>query len=134
METNFTPASMGKKALSGIPFVPIKDEGTGLKVYRKHLQDHEILPYVQDLLLDALKRIKELQEMEEMQVLGEKPASIEEALLAIKQASALFVTSSTSDYHRVTRIIERVTEALAILKYIAGDEIFLQEYVKKISA
>ena len=135
MKKNFTPAAMGLKALSGVPFVPIKEIDGGIKVYKKTLKDSEVLPHVQALLMDALKRVHDLQEQEGQKVLGNNlPATVSEALLAIKQESALFVTSSTNDYHRVTRIIERLTEALAILKYIAGDEIFLQEYVKKISA
>lgn len=133
--SKFTPNAMGKKALAGVPFVPIIDEGTGLKVYRKHLQDAEILPYVQELLLDALKRVHDLQKQEGVKVVGTNlPTTVGDALLAIKQESALFATSSCNDFHRVSRIIERLTEALAIIRYIAGDEIFLQEYVKKISA
>lgn len=131
----YTPNEMGLKALSGVPFVPIQETENGLKVYRKTLQDSEVLPYVQELLVDALKRVHDLQELEGQKVVGNNlPATVGEALLAIKQESALFVTSSTNDYHRVTRIIERLTEALAILKYIAGDEIFVTEYVKKITA
>lgn len=134
-KTNFTPNEMGRKALSGVPFVPIKEVDGGLKVYRKTLQDDEVLPHVQALLMDALKRVHDLQEQEGVKVVGTNlPATVGEALLAIKQESALFTTSSTNDFHRVSRIIERLTEALAIIRYIAGDEIFLTEYVKKISA
>ena len=126
---------MGKKALSGVPFVPIKEVNGGIKVYRKTLKDDEVLPHVQALLLDALKRVHDLQKQEEQKVVGTNlPATIADALLAIKQESALFTTSSTNDYHRITRIIERLTEALAILQYVVGDEIFLTEYVKKITA
>ena len=135
MDMKYTPNAMGKKALSGVPFVPIKEVAGGIKVYRKTLQDEDVLPHVQALLMDALKRVHDLQEQEGMKVVGTNlPATIDEALLAIKQESALFCTSSCNDFHRVSRIIERLTEALAIMKYIAGDEIFLQEYVKKITA
>lgn len=130
----YTPNEMGKKALAGVPFVPIVEVAGGLKIYRKTLQDSEVLPYVQELLMDALKRVHDLQKQEGQKVLGNNlPATVSEALLAIKQESALFCTSSCNDFHRVSRIIERLTEALAILKYIAGDEIFVTEYVKKIS-
>ena len=135
METKFTPNAMGRKALAGVPFVPIVETEKGLKVYRKTLKDSEVLPHVQALLMDALKRVYDLQKQEGQKVVGTNlPATVGDALLAIKQESALFCTSSTNDFHRVSRIIERLTEALAILKYIAGEEIFLQEYVKKISA
>ena len=135
MRTNFTPNEMGKKALAGVPFVPIKEDAGGLKVYRKTLQDNEVLPHVQALLMDALKRVYDLQKQEGQKVIGNNlPTTVEDALLAIKQESALFCTSSCNDFHRVSRIIERLTEALAIIKYIAGDEIFLTEYVKKITA
>lgn len=135
METKFTPNAMGLKALSGVPFVPIKEVEGGIKVYRKTLQDEEVIPHVQALLMDALKRVHALQEQENQKVIGNNlPATIDEALLAIKQESALFCTSSCNDFHRVSRIIERLTEALAIIKFIAGDEIFITEYVKKISA
>lgn len=135
METKFTPNAMGRKALAGVPFVPIKETEHGIKVYRKTLRDDEVLPHVQALLVDALKRVHDLQEMEGVKVVGTNlPTTVEDALLAIKQESALFATSSCNDFHRVSRIIERLTEALAILRYIAGDEIFVQEYVKKISA
>ena len=134
-KSKFTPNAMGRKALSGVPFVPIKEVAGGLKVYRKTLKDEEVLPHVHKLLIDALKRVHDLQEMEGVKVVGTNlPATVGDALLAIKQESALFATSSCNDFHRVSRIIERLTEALAIMKYIAGDEIFLQEYVKKISA
>lgn len=134
-KSNFTPSAMGKKALSGVPFVPIVETEYGLKVYRKTLKDEEVLPYVQTLLMDALKRVHDLQEQEGQKVVGTNlPNTVADALLAIKQESALFTTSSTNDFHRVSRIIERLTEALAIIRYIAGDEIFLTEYVKKISA
>lgn len=131
----YTPNEMGLKALSGVPYVPIKEVDGGIKVYKKTLQDNEVLPHVQALLMDALKRVYDLQEQEKQKMVGNNlPATIDEALLAIKQESALFCTSSTNNFHRVSRIIERLTEALAILKYIAGDEIFVTEYVKKISA
>ena len=131
----YTPNEMGKKALSGVPFVPIKEVNGGIKVYRKTLKDSQVLPHVHNLLMDALRRVHDLQEQEGRQVIGTNlPPTIADALLAIKQESALFTTSSTNDYHRITRIIERLTEALAILRYIAGDEIFLTEYVKKITA
>lgn len=134
-KSNFTPSSMGRKALSGVPFVPIKEVEGGIKVYRKTLKDDEVLPHVQALLMDALKRVYDLQKQEGVKVIGTNlPTTVEESLLAIKQESALFCTSSCNDFHRVSRIIERLTEALAILKYIAGDEIFLTEYVKKINA
>ena len=134
-KSNFTPNAMGLKALSGVPFVPIKEVEGGIKVYRKTLQDEEVLPHVQALLVDALKRVHDLQEQEGQKTIGTNlPNTVEDALLAIKQESALFCTSSCNDFHRVSRIIERLTEALAILKYIAGDEIFVTEYVKKISA
>ena len=135
METKFTPNAMGLKALSGVPFVPIKEIDGGIKVYKKTLMDSQVLPHVHNLLMDALKRVHDLQEMEGQKVVGTNlPATVGDALLAIKQESALFCTSSCNDFHRVSRIIERLTEALAILKYIAGDEIFVTEYVKKISA
>ena len=131
----YTPNEMGKKALAGVPYVPIVEVDGGIKVYKKTLKDSEVLPHVQTLLMDALKRVHDLQEQEGQKVLGNNlPATVSEALLAIKQESALFVTSSTNDYHRVTRIIERLTEALAIMQYVVGEEIFVQEYVKKISA
>jgi hypothetical protein len=131
----YTPNEMGKKALAGVPFVPIVETENGLKVYRKTLKDNEVLPHVQALLMDALKRVYDLQEQEGQKVVCTNlPNTVEDALLAIKQESALFATSSCNDFHRVSRIIERLTEALAIMKYIAGDEIFLTEYVKKISA
>jgi hypothetical protein len=131
----YTPNEMGKKALAGVPFVPIVETEKGLKVYRKTLKDEEVLPHVHKLLVDALRRVYDLQKQEGVKVVGTNlPTTVEDALLAIKQESALFTTSSTNDFHRVSRIIERLTEALAILKYIAGDEIFLTEYVKKISA
>lgn len=135
MDMKYTPNAMGKKALSGVPFVPIKEVAGGIKVYRKTLQDEDVLPHVQALLMDALRRVHDLQEQEGQKTIGNNlPATIDEALLAIKQESALFVTSSTNNYHRVTRIIERLTEALAILQYVVGKEIFLTEYVKKITA
>lgn len=135
MEKNYTPFAMGKKALSGVPFVPIKEVDGGLKVYRKTLQDNEVLPHVQTLLMDALKRVHDLQELEGQKVVGNNlPTTVGEALLAIKQESALFCTSSCNDFHRVSRIIERLTEALAIMQYVVGEKIFVQEYVKKISA
>lgn len=135
METKFMPNVMGKKALSGVPFVPIVEVEGGIKVYKKTLMDSQVLPHVHNLLMDALKRIHDLQEQESQKTIGNNlPATIDEALLAIKQESALFVTSSTNDYHRVTRIIERLTEALAIMQYVVGKEIFVQEYVKKITA
>lgn len=131
----YTPNEMGRKALAGVPFVPIQETENGLKVYRKTLQDSEVLPYVQELLMDALKRVHELQEQESQKVVGNNlPATVGEALLAIKQESALFCTSSCNDFHRVSRIIERLTEALAIMQYVVGEEIFVTEYVKKISA
>lgn len=134
-KSKFTPNDMGRKALAGVPFVPIVETENGLKVYRKTLKDSEVLPHVQALLMDALKRVYELQAMESQKMVGNNlPTTVGEALLAIKQESALFCTSSCNDFHRVSRIIERLTEALAIMKYIAGDEIFLTEYVKKISA
>ena len=130
----YTPNELGRKALAGVPFVNIHETETGLKVYRKTLPYENVLPYVQELLLDCLKRCKELQELEGQKVVGDKPATVDELLLSIKQESALFCTSSCNKFHRVSRIIERLTEALAILKYVAGDEIFVTEYVKKISA
>ena len=134
-KSKFTPNAMGRKALSGVPFVPIVEVEGGIKVYKKTLKDSQVLPYVHKLLMDALKRVYDLQKQEDMKVIGTNlPTTVEDALLAIKQESALFTTSSTNDFHRVSRIIERLTEALAIIKYIAGDEIFLTEYVKKISA
>lgn len=134
-KSKFTPNNMGRKALAGVPFVPIVETKNGLKVYRKTLKDSEVLPHVHKLLVDALKRVYDLQKQEGQKVVGTNlPTTVEDALLAIKQESALFTTSSCNDFHRVSRIIERLTEALAILRYIAGDEIFLQEYVKKISA
>lgn len=134
-KSNFTPSAMGLKALSGVPYVPIKEVEGGIKVYKKTLQDNEVLPHVQALLMDALKRVHDLQELEGQKVVGNSlPTTVGEALLAIKQESALFCTSSTNNFHRVSRIIERLTEALAIMQYVVGEEIFVQEYVKKISA
>ena len=124
-KSNFTPSAMGLKALSGVPYVPIKEVDGGIKVYKKTLADSEVLPHVQALLMDALKRVHDLQELEGQQAIGNSlPATVGEA----------FCTSSTNNFHRVSRIIERLTEALAIIRYIAGDEIFLTEYVKKITA
>ena len=126
LTTVTTPAEIGWKSLQGIEFVPIKDEGQGLKVRRKHLQDSEVLPYVHHLFAKAWNDLMELQEVQGLPVLP--PAQDFETLVsAFKSGHSDVVQVPCDEEDRMARIISLVQEGFAILAYIMGEDILQNE-------
>lgn len=127
LATKFTtPAEIGWKSLQGIEFVPIKDDGQGLKVRRKHLQDSEVLPYVHRLFAKAWSDLQELQEVQGLPVLS--PAQDFETLVsAFKSGTSDIVQVPCDMEDRMARIISLVQEGFAILAYIMGDDTLQNE-------
>lgn len=121
-----TPSEIGWKSLQGIEFVPIKDEGQGLKVRRKHLQDSEVLPYVHHLFAKAWSDLMELQEEQGLPVLP--PAQDFETLVsAFKSGHSDVVQVPCDEEDRMARIISLVQEGFAILAYIMGKDTLQNE-------
>lgn len=127
LSTSFTtPAEIGWKSLQGIEYVPIKDEGQGLKVRRKHLQDAEVLPYVHHLFAKAWNDLMELQEVQGLPVLP--PAQDFETLVsAFKSGHSDVVQVPCDEEDRMARIISLVQEGFAILAYIMGEDTLQNE-------
>lgn len=127
LSTSFTtPAEIGWKSLQGIEYVPIKDEGQGLKVRRKHLQDAEVLPYVHHLFAKAWSDLMELQEVQGLPTLP--PAKDFETLVsAFKSGHSDVVQVPCDEEDRMARIISLVQEGFAILAYIMGEDTLQNE-------
>ena len=117
-----TPVEIGRKALQGIEYVPIKDTGKGLQVRRKHLQDDEVLPYVHRLFAKAWRDLQELQQVQGLPTLP--PAKDFDTLVStFKSGHSDIVQVPCDEEDRAARIISLVQEGFAILAYIMGEEI-----------
>jgi len=126
LTTVTTPAEIGWKSLQGIEYVPIKDDGHGLKIRRKHLQDSEVLPYVHSLFARAWRDLMELQEEQGLPVLP--PAQDFETLVsAFKSGHSDIVQVPCDEEDRMARIISLVQEGFAILAYIMGEDTLQNE-------
>lgn len=126
MTTYTTPIEIGRKALQGIEFVPIKDTGKGLQVRRKRLQDDEVLPYIHHLFALAWRDLQELQKVQGLPALP--PAQDFETLVsAFKSGHSDIVQVPCDEEDRAARIISLVQEGFAILAYIMGPEILQVE-------
>lgn len=122
MTTYTTPVEIGRKALQGIEFVPIKDTGKGLQVRRKRLQDDEVLPYVHRLFAKAWQDLQELQQVQGLPTLP--PAKDFDTLVsAFKSGHSDIVQVPCDEEDRAARIISLVQEGFAILAYIMGEEV-----------
>lgn len=121
-----TPAEIGWKSLQGIEFVPIKDDGQGLKVRRKHLQDAEVLPYVHHLFAKAWNDLMELQEVQGLSVLP-PTQDFETLVSAFKSGHSDVVQVPCDEEDRIARIISLVQEGFAILAYIMGEDALQNE-------
>lgn len=120
--TYTTPVEIGRKALQGIEYVPIKDTGKGLQVRRKRLQDDEVLPYVHRLFAKAWQDLQELQQVQGLPTLP--PAKDFETLVsAFKSGHSDVVQVPCDEEDRAARIISLVQEGFAILAYIMGEDI-----------
>lgn len=130
LATVTTPAEIGWKSMQGIEFVPIKDEGQGLKVRRKHLQDSEVLPYVHHLFALAWRDLQELQQVQGLPALP--PAKDFDTLVSFFKTGTSDVVQTPCDMEdRMSRIISLVQEGFAILAYIMGEDILQNEIVGK---
>lgn len=117
-----TPMEIGRKALQGIEYVPIKDTGKGLQVRRKRLQDDEVLPYIHHLFALAWRDLQELQEVQGLPALP--PAQDFETLVStFKSGHSDIVQVPCDEEDRAARIISLVQEGFAILAYIMGEEV-----------
>ena len=130
LTTVTTPAEIGWKSLQGIEYVPIKDDGQGLKVRRKHLQDAEVLPYVHHLFAKAWNDLMELQEVQGLPVLP--PAKDFDNLVSYFKSGSSDVVQVPCDMEdRMARIISLVQEGFAILAYIMGEDVVSIEITGK---
>lgn len=121
-----TPSEIGWKSLQGIEFVPIKDDGQGLKVRRKHLQDSEVLPYVHRLFARAWQDLMELQEEQGLPALP--PSKDFNTLVSyFKTGTSDVVQVPCDEEDRMARIISLVQEGFAILAYILGEDALQNE-------
>lgn len=125
-----TPAEIGWKSLQGIEYVPIKDEGQGLKVRRKHLQDSEVLPYVHSLFAKAWQDLMELQEVQGLPVLP-VAKDFDSLVSYFKSGSSDVVQVPCDMEDRMSRIISLVQEGFAILAYIMGEDTLQMEITGK---
>lgn len=127
LATKFTtPAEIGWKSLQGIEFVPIKDDGHGLKVRRKRLQDAEVMPYVHHLFAKAWSDLQELQEVQGLPALP--PAQDFDTLVSAFKSGHSDVVQVPCDMEdRMARIISLVQEGFAILSYILGEDALQNE-------
>lgn len=117
-----TPVEIGFKAMQGIEFVGIKDEGKGLVIRgRKHLADSEVLPHVHRLFAKAWSDLQELQEVQGLPILP--PARDFDTLVSAFKSGHSDVVQVPCDLEdRMSRIISLVQEGFAILAYIMGED------------
>ena len=119
-----TPKSLARKSLQGLEFVPIKELEDGrIQIYRKKLREDEVLLYVRILLENALKDIIELQYTQK-DVTLEKNYTVDELIQVFKQDSSDFVLTACTNRDRIAKIISTLQCALALVKYVVGDEYF----------
>ena len=108
--------------------VPIKELEDGrIRVYRKTLEPQEVLPWIHHRLLQAVQCVVNAQRLQEGQELASLPVH---DLLAynLEQVGYRAISPEHDDFHWEGRACEYLKEALALLQYIAGEEIFDKEF------
>ena len=108
--------------------VPIKELEDGrIKVYRKTLKPQEVLPWIRHRLLQAVECVVNLQHLQEGEEITALPVH---DLLAynLEKAGYRAVSPERDTFHWEGRACEYLKEALALLQYIAGEEIFDKEF------
>ena len=125
-----TTAEIGRKAMLSSRFVRISDEVGGIRVYRKFVADADVFDYVHGLLERAVVEVQELQEREiARQTALVKDWTVNELVSQFVHDSSDYVGVACKESDISCRIIEKVAEAFAILRFIVGEEIFQAEFI-----
>ena len=108
--------------------VPIKElEDGSIKVYRKTLKPVEVLPWIRHRLLQAVECIVNLQALQEGEEITALPV---QDLLGydLEQAGYRAVSPEFDAFHWEGRACEYLKEALALLQFVAGEQVFQSEF------
>jgi hypothetical protein len=112
-----TPNELGRKALQGVEFVPIKRIENGIQVYKKKIDNCLIYNHCMWLMEKAMQDMLELQFNQRYEE-HEKPKNMDEYIQFFKKDKSDFVLIPCTDSDRIARIISLLQECLAIMLFI----------------
>ena len=128
LNVKITPADeFGKKALQGLYLVEVKPYDGGLKLRGRKIQEEKILLTIQWKLEKALKEVIELQGIEGIEKV-EKAYTTNEMVDILLNPHSGYIGSPCTDMHRRSLVIALLQDALALVRYIVGEDIFDSHY------
>lgn len=98
-----------------------------IRVYRKTLEPQEVLPWVKHQLLQSIECVVNLQHLQEGEELASLPVH-DLLTYNLEQAGYRAVSPEFDTFHWDGRACMYLKEALALLQFVAGKEVFEKEF------
>ena len=115
-----------RKSMQGVEYIDIVDYGTYIKIRnRKKINNNLVMNHVNWLLEKAMEDIKELQYEQNYREVFE-PKNVDEFIQYFKKDKSDFVLAPCTDNDRIARIVSLIQEALAVIKFVMGNEVYNQ--------
>lgn len=118
-----TAYEIGRRAHAGVRYVEVKDCGDGVRIHRRFLKDGEVIGHARNLLERALYELVQANEIADMKKIQPYEMSVEELARQFFHETT-GEGSACNDFDRYARIVEKVQEALALLNFIYGEDVF----------
>lgn len=119
-----TAYEIGRRAHAGVRYVNVIDCGDGVRIHRRYIKDKEVLEYARDLLERALYELVQANEIADRKKIQPYEMSVEELARQFFHETT-GEGSACNDFDRYARIVEKVQEALALLNFIYGEDVFV---------
>lgn len=128
MKTQITTANeLGRKALQGIKLVDVYPCEGGLKLRGRRIAEKNVMLKIQFLLKQAIKDLMEMQGIEQAEKV-EKEYTINEMVDIFLNPHSGYIGTPCTDRDRKATIIAYLQDALALVRYIVGEEMFDSYY------
>lgn len=120
-----TAYEIGRRAHAGVRYVEVKDCGDGVRIHRRFIKDRDVIGHARDLLERALYELVQANEIASSKKI---PQTCE---MSVEELARQFFHETTgegsacNDFDRYARIVEKVQEALALLNFIYGEDVFV---------
>lgn len=119
-----TPYQIGRRAHAGVRYVNVIDCGDGVRIHRRFLKDGEVIGHARDLLERALYELVQANEIADAKKIPQVCSMSVEELARQFFHETTGEGSACNDFDRYARIVEKVQEALALLNFIYGEDVF----------
>lgn len=119
-----TPYEIGRRAHAGVRYVDVIDCGDGVRIHRRFIKDKEVLGHARDLLERALYELVQANKIADVKKIQPYEMSVEELARQFFHETT-GEGSACNDFDRYARIVEKVQEALALLNFVYGEDVFV---------